>query len=68
MSVLKSICEFIGALVVTALMIAIPILTACSFFYGWWETIQYWLTMLTVFEWLGLLIFYENGSKLQDRK
>lgn len=57
---LKFIFEFIGAMVFAALMIAMPILTTCSFFCGWAGIIKYWLTILTIFEWLGLTAYFER--------
>ncbi len=60
MSELKFIFEFTGAIVVTILLIAIPILATCSFFYGWIATIKYLLVLLTISEWLVLLAYYVN--------
>ena len=59
---LKFIFELVGAIVITALMIAIPILTTCSFFYGWIDVIKYLLAMLTIFEWLSLLAYWANKT------
>lgn len=57
MNVLKSMFEFTGAVVITILIIAIPILTACSFCYSWVDVIKYLLVLLTISEWLALLAY-----------
>lgn len=55
--------KVIGIIVITTLMIAIPILTACSFCYGWVGIIKFLLTILTTAEWYLLLILFIQRSE-----
>lgn len=57
------IFEIVGVIVITALIIAIPILATCSFFCGWVSILKWGLTLLTIFEWIGLLTFYGEVSE-----
>lgn len=60
---MKNLFEFTGAIEVTTLIIAIPILMTCSFFCGWVGFIKWLLVMLTIFEWLGLLVYCTERSE-----
>ena len=46
----------IGVLVVTSILYAIPILTACSFIYGWDGFFQLVLIVASIIEFCGLSV------------
>ena len=53
---MKNIVNVIGTFVVTAILYAIPILTACSFIYKWHSVYQFALTVASITEFFGLCI------------
>lgn len=47
----------IGVLVVTSILYAIPILTACSFIYGWPSFFQFVMAIISIIEFCMLAYF-----------
>lgn len=53
---MKNIVNVIGTFVVTAILYAIPILTACSFIYEWDGFFQVMLIVASMIEFCGLSV------------
>lgn len=51
---MKRMVYEIGILVVTVLLYAMPILTACSFIYDWYTGVQFTLIVTSIIELIGL--------------
>lgn len=62
---METIIYEIGVFVITAILYAIPILTACSFIYGWDGFIQLVLIVASMIEFveLGFLIIDKTDNR-----
>ena len=53
----------LGTTSLTTIIIAIPILTACSFCFRWFDFIKWILILLTIGEWIGVYeIIWERSE------
>lgn len=53
---LDALCTAIGYLLVSIIIFAIPILTTLSFVFNWYPGVKFLLTLLSVLDYLGLLV------------
>ena len=59
---METIIYEIGVFVITAILYAIPILTACSFIYGWDGFIQLVLIVASIIEFCGISVLIVDKS------
>ena len=52
----------LGTTSLSTIIIAIPMLTACSFCLGWFDFIKWILILLTIGEWIGVYAMIWEGS------
>ena len=57
---MKTIVYMIGVLIVTAILYAIPILTACSIIYKWDGFLQLGLIIVSIIEFCGLYVLIDD--------
>lgn len=63
---MKDIIYLIGLIIITAILYAIPIITACSFFYAWNGSLKILLILTCIIEFGGLYYLIDDKIYRED--